>query len=109
MDSTHRLKQKLTVSYAEYRELEKSWMAARALVRAGRPCAGACRVATAAAAVVPTCCCHCWLQVETLEAERDDLQQKVDCYEEARQVSSPRRLHTAPGLALLFQVPIPVR
>ncbi len=29
-----RLKHKVTVSYAEYRELEKSWMAARALVRA---------------------------------------------------------------------------
>lgn len=28
-----RLKQKITVSYAEYREAEKSWMAARALVR----------------------------------------------------------------------------
>lgn len=28
-----RLKQKVTVSYAEYRDLEKSWLAARALVR----------------------------------------------------------------------------
>jgi hypothetical protein len=28
-----RLKQRLTVSYAEYRELEKSWTAARDLVR----------------------------------------------------------------------------
>jgi hypothetical protein len=28
-----RLKQRLTVSYAEYRELEKSWTAARELVR----------------------------------------------------------------------------
>lgn len=34
MDSTPagRLKHKVNVSYAEYRELEKSWMAARALV-----------------------------------------------------------------------------
>lgn len=31
-DSAARLKQRLTVSYAEYRELEKSWQAARNLV-----------------------------------------------------------------------------
>lgn len=28
-----RLKQRITVSYGEFREVEKSWMAARALVR----------------------------------------------------------------------------
>lgn len=36
--SVQALKQRLTVSYAEYRELEKTWMAARAVV--GRWLAG---------------------------------------------------------------------
>jgi hypothetical protein len=39
------LKQRLTVSYAEYRELEKTWMAARALV-GGWLAAGTCNADT---------------------------------------------------------------
>lgn len=33
--AARRLKQQLTVSYSEYRQVEKSWLAARALVRVG--------------------------------------------------------------------------
>lgn len=113
MDS--RLKHKVNVSYAEYRELEKSWMAARALVcgparllvsiRDLRP--GLCAVADSS-----SCGAHhsafdvgCLLQAENLEVEREELQQKVDCYEEARQVrvtllevgSPGAELHGAPG------------
>jgi hypothetical protein len=50
--------------------------------------AGLCAVANSS-----SCAAHhsafgggCLLQAENLEVERDELQQNVDCYEEARQV-----------------------
>lgn len=56
-----RLKQRLTVSYAEYREMEKSWTAARELVRmynsvlhSSSQQAGV----KAACGIGRDCCCH---------------------------------------------------
>lgn len=103
------LKQRLTVSYADYRELEKTWMAARAVVGrwlAGLGCwqtnakSGAAAVGKQECVVQHHCTQHADSdpavcvdasivqnpQAESLEAERDDLLQKVEGYEEARQV-----------------------
>lgn len=39
---TTRMKQRLTVSYQEYRDLEKSWLASRSLVSFGCACVRYC-------------------------------------------------------------------